>query len=286
VAAPTHDHPTCLDPAVAVLPLDEQTTQFGLDPHRHVVVEQGSSESVALLRALRVSDRPPTVPDESVPGAEAARPATSAMHDRLAAAGLLRCGGPWRDRAGTWVRVVGRGPAAQAVHAALCRLDLGRCDRSATLTTTAPHLVVVAPEHGRGSELSNDLQARGTPHMWAHTRDGRAVVGPLVSPGRSTCLRCMDLLLTERDPAWPRLVAQWEQSGAVQPAASVSLLAGLVAGQVQRWLTGEQHTCWGATLEEQPDGTVERRLWPMHPDCGCGWSRPGCPARPVPAALE
>jgi hypothetical protein len=96
----------------------------------------------------------------------------------------------------------------------------------------------------------------------------------------------VDLLLTERDPAWPLLVAQWEQPGAAQPLASVSLLAGLVVGQVQRWLVGEHHACWGATLEEQPDGTVERRLWPMHPDCGCGWSRPECPAGPVRPGLE
>ena len=52
------------------------------------------------------------------------------------------------------------------------------------------------------------------------------------------------------------------------------------------WLTGEQHTCWGATLEEQPDGTVERLLWPMHTDCGCGWSRPDCPAGPVRSGSE
>jgi bacteriocin biosynthesis cyclodehydratase domain-containing protein len=145
---------------------------------------------------------------------------------------------------------------------------------------------VVVPEHGRGSELSDDLQSRGTPHLWAYTRDGRAVVGPLVTPGHNACLRCLDLLQTERDSAWPRLLAHWEQSAAVATPASVTLLAGLVAGQVQRWLAGEQHTCWGATLEEQPDGTVVRRLWPMHPDCGCGWSRPGCPAGPLPTGLE
>lgn len=286
MAVPSPDHPTCLDPAVAVLWRDEHTRQVGLDPHRHVVMEQASVDSVAALQQIRVSDPPRPAPHEPVTGVGSPSTPVWSLHDVLSAAGLLRCGGPWRDRADTWVRVVGRGPAAQAVHAALCRLDLGRCDRSATLTTTAPHLVVVVPEHGRGSELSNELQATGTPHLWAHTRDGRAVVGPLVTPGRSTCLRCVDLLLTERDPAWPRLVAQWEQSGIAQPPASVSLLAGLVAGQVQRWLAGEHHACWGATLEEQPDGTVARRQWPLHPDCGCAWSRSGCPAGPLAPGLE
>ncbi len=284
MVAPAPDHPTCLDPAVPVMWRDAQTVQIGLDPHRHEVLDEASADSLAHAQAMRVSDG--RVPRQaSVPDVAAPSPPAWDTHDALAAAGLLRCGGPWRDRADTWVHVVGRGAAAQAVHSALCRLHLGRCDRAATLATTAPHLVVVVPEHGRGSELSDDLQAHGTPHLWGHTRDGRAVVGPLVTPGRSTCLRCVDLLLTERDPAWPRLVAEWEQSPRTSPAASVTLLAGLVVGQVQRWLVGEAHTCWGATLEEQPDGTVARRLWPMHPDCGCGWPQPGCPAGPVRSCL-
>ena len=34
------------------------------------------------------------------------------------------------------------------------------------------------------------------------------IVGPLVIPGRSACLHCLDLARAERDPAWPQVLAQ------------------------------------------------------------------------------
>src|ERR1700733_14635490 len=36
------------------------------------------------------------------------------------------------------------------------------------------------------------------------------VVGPLVIPGRTACLRCLDLTRAERDPAWPLILAKLE----------------------------------------------------------------------------
>lgn len=257
--------PTCVDPAVAILERDEATVQIGIDPSRYVLVA-GTVDEVA--RAAAGLGRPdgPTRQDQQ-------------LHDRLAAADLVRCGGRWRPATDTRVQVVGSGAVAHAVHAALARLDLGRCERIPALPGTAGDLVVVAPDRGRASEMSDELQSRGLAHLWAHIRDGRAVVGPLVTPGRTACLRCVDLWTTVGDTAWPLLLTRWEQS--TRPAhltdPAVWLVGGLVAGQVSRWLGGEQRCCWGATLEEQPDGTVVRRLWPRHPDCGCAWSQPSCP---------
>ena len=61
------------------------------------------------------------------------------------------------------------------------------------------------------------------------------VVGPLVSPGRSACLRCLDLARAERDPAWPLILAQL--AGArPEPQACDTVLAAaagaLAAAQV------------------------------------------------------
>ena len=68
-----------------------------------------------------------------------------------------------------------------------------------------PDLVVLAPV-GHADELdAAALRRDGVPHLLAEVRDTVGVVGPLVLPGRSACLRCLDLVRTDRDPGWPGL---------------------------------------------------------------------------------
>ncbi len=257
--------PTCLDPSVPLLWLDETRLRVGLDPGHHVVLPRATASTVETLRGMRVSDDLRPVPGSEPPGEE-----LSSLHRDLAAADLLTCGGPWRPAATAWVQVVGSGTVATTCTTALQTLGLGRCDSAPTLASMTPDLVVVAPDHGRGDGIAAHVQARGITHLWAHLRDGRAVVGPLVEPGVTACLRCHDLHLRARDPAWSNLLVQWEQASPASVGPSVTLLAGLVVRHVHQWLVGQARAGWGATLEESPTGTVEWRLWPMHPDCGCG----------------
>src|SRR5215467_5801253 len=69
-----------------------------------------------------------------------------------------------------------------------------------------PDLVILADSHGR--ELPGMLAGHAVPHLAASASEAIGVVGPLVLPGRSACLRCLDLARTERDPAWPLILAQ------------------------------------------------------------------------------
>ena len=97
---------------------------------------------------------------------------------------------------------------------------------------------------------------------------------PLVLPGRGACLRCLDLHRADRDPAWPRVLAQLTGRAsptASEEAASALLGASLAALQVLCHLDGRARpAALGATLEvELPDGLASRRPWPPHPSCGC-----------------
>ncbi|WP_244231426.1 hypothetical protein [Saccharomonospora piscinae] len=136
--------------------------------------------------------------------------------------------------------------------------------------------VVPAPEVVTG------LVAAGTPHLVARVRDGIGIVGPLVVPGRSSCLRCADLHRTGLDACWPRIAGQL--AGHYQDAdlTSVHGTAALAAGQVRCALSAHGTTpttstpppTWNATLElDCLTGTVTRREWPPHPHCGCGARR-------------
>ncbi len=119
------------------------------------------------------------------------------------------------------------------------------------------------------------LAGAGVPYLVAGIRETYGVVGPLVSPGRTSCPRCHDLHRTERDPAWPAIAAQLgAHARGFEPACDVALAAGvaaLTAGQVLAYLLGPGMTrCVDATLELRlPEWVVRRRAWTPHPDCPC-----------------
>jgi bacteriocin biosynthesis cyclodehydratase domain-containing protein len=116
---------------------------------------------------------------------------------------------------------------------------------------------------------------RRTPHLPVWVRDAVAVIGPLVLPGRTACLACLDLHRSDRDPAWPALVAQLTTGrAATEPAACGAALVGaaasLAAMQVLAHLDGDPPETLGGSLElAEPGAVIRRRTWPPHPDCGC-----------------
>ena len=117
------------------------------------------------------------------------------------------------------------------------------------------------------------------------------MAGPLVIPGRTSCLRCADLHRTDRDPAWPALAVQLAtppRHRLGSDVATVSLIAGVTAVQALSYLDSDlvglrtegrpsapqeqlMPAVANGTLEVQlPDWRVRRRSWLPHPHCDCG----------------
>ena len=123
------------------------------------------------------------------------------------------------------------------------------------------------------------LQAHALTERSAHlpvaVREGTVVIGPLVLPGRTSCLHCAELHRTDRDPRWPAVAAQLVAAAnrAMHEPTSVlaTLAAALAAGQVLEHLDGVRvPAVFEATLELcPPDWELHRRSWPTHTDCGC-----------------
>ncbi|OZM69938.1 thiamin biosynthesis protein [Amycolatopsis antarctica] len=127
--------------------------------------------------------------------------------------------------------------------------------------------VVPAPE------LVRELVGDGLPHLAVRVRDGLGIVGPLVFPGRSSCLRCADLHRTDLDSSWPLVASQLAGHAQHAELTSVQATAALAAGQVLRVLAPATSPppVWNATLEiDSYVGGVRRRTWEPHPACGCG----------------
>ncbi|HXV92573.1 MAG TPA: TOMM precursor leader peptide-binding protein [Pseudonocardia sp.] len=128
------------------------------------------------------------------------------------------------------------------------------------------------------------LQTAGVAHLPVRLRDGLAVVGPLVFPGRTACLGCLDRHRADRDPGWPGVAAQLTGLRGHGDPAAVAAAVALGTAQALAALDGQPGTAppaVGATLELDPvAGTLLRRDWPPRSDCPCGAHRAGATAAP------
>lgn len=157
--------------------------------------------------------------------------------------------------------------AAEAVRRA--RAGAARAQTPGTMAD----LVVCTDGYPVDPHLRVDLQAQPRPLLVTGVWSSRGVVGPLVVPGRTSCLHCADLHRTDRDPAWPVLAAQLVRSRpALVPSevAVCTLTAALTAVQALAFLDGERPATADGALEfTLPDWRVQRRHWPRHADCPC-----------------
>ncbi|MFE0509299.1 TOMM precursor leader peptide-binding protein [Streptomyces sp. NPDC058964] len=162
-----------------------------------------------------------------------------------------------------------------------------RRTRSAAPGTGDPghSLVILAPRddvavHAPDPASADPLMTTGTPHLYAGVVEGTGVVGPFVLPGGTGCAGCLHQDRTDRDPAWPRLVAQWRSGRARPPGpCDVTLattVAGLTAAHALAFLDGESPTSTGARWEVSLPGLHwhARPVWP-HPACPCGAAERG-----------
>jgi hypothetical protein len=145
---------------------------------------------------------------------------------------------------------------------------------------TAPDLVVLTPSGPVDDAVVADLLRRGVPHLLAEVRGAAGVVGPLVVPGLSSCLHCLDLTRTDHDPGWPWLAAQLSAPTPGTAPCDVVLATAVAASaalQVQALLDEvAAPTTLDGTLElVLPDTRWRRRSWSPHPACSCGAVRAG-----------
>jgi hypothetical protein len=193
------------------------------------------------------------------------------------------------------VRDAGLTTAGDAVVGGLTAADEGRprslaaadaVRRASPLTDlrplpagSAPDLVVLTGAWAASDPLAAGLHRSGVPHLVAAVRGETGVVGPLVLPGLTSCLRCADLHRRDADPRWPRLAAQLTAAEPPPSGATVTCLLTAVTAAVQvlAYLDGSgAPAALDATLELRlPDLLPRIRRWSAHLACACGAAPPG-----------
>ncbi|GEL18654.1 TOMM precursor leader peptide-binding protein [Pseudonocardia asaccharolytica] len=169
-------------------------------------------------------------------------------------------------------RDIGR-PRAAAAAAAVGRV--APATRTTRRARSAPDLIVLADALTVEPATARSLTAAGVEHLHVRLRDGRGVVGPLVLPGRSACLECLERRRAEHDPSWPAIATQLDgvRGGADPPTAVAT--AGLATAQALAAVDGPAAgpvapAAVDATLElDVAAGTLIRRTWAVCPDCHC-----------------
>ena len=168
--------------------------------------------------------------------------------------------------------VVGDGDLAREVTLALTaaglRLSPDPGPATIVVLTDAHHPHV--PAH-----IEHDLP--DLPHLHVAARASTAVVGPLVDPGRTSCLRCAHLHRRDADPAWPLLAVQWAQ--AVPAHVTVDpLLARHAATHavtlLRTWADAPDDPAAWSDRALTITGAAGDSAWvtrPPHPLCGCRW---------------
>jgi bacteriocin biosynthesis cyclodehydratase domain-containing protein len=166
-------------------------------------------------------------------------------------------------------------PAVEAIAGAVRRVAPGT-SAGRPPARAAPDLCVLAdavvPEPTRLVALHRDRVA----HLPVRLRDGTGLVGPLVLPGRSACLGCVELHRCASDPGWPtvsaQLVGRPGRGGPAAAAATAALGVAQVLAALDAAGGGETATppVLGAALElDLVSGELLHRPWSAHPDCTC-----------------
>lgn len=149
-----------------------------------------------------------------------------------------------------------------------------------TACPTEPDLVVLVAGGALDAGAAQELVQADTAHLPVLVREDDVVVGPLVHPGTSACLHCLDLHRCDVDPTWPDLLRQLigheQPAGDVpvpalgQVAVGVAVLLGLAHLDARAAPSGV------AATVSLPYGAVRWGRWSPHPRCGCvGLPDPG-----------
>lgn len=118
-------------------------------------------------------------------------------------------------------------------------------------------------------------------------REGGWLIGPLTVPGLSQCSTCLDLYLSEADPAWPTLATQLLCQPVAASSQSVARhCINIVVQVVASFFSGSDH--WlGRYLEfSQTDLVGSTQVLSPHPECGCGGLQLLEPIRAAPKTLQ
>jgi bacteriocin biosynthesis cyclodehydratase domain-containing protein len=256
-----------LDPRVPVVWRSPTSLQLGVD-EPVCVLDQTTSAVERMLAALAVG-----IPESGLRliGREAGaveteldcfiasvHPALLAEHQAIAPPAAL-----------SRVVVDGIGPTAERIRLMLRCFGVTVVD-SATRSRRRATIAVLVGQYAIEPDRYSSWLSRDVPHLPIIFGDRSIRIGPLIEPGFSACLRCLDLVHTDADPAWPVLASQLVGRSAPTETELAAWQTALEAVRlVLERLDGDRSQAGVSTHIDTSTGSVTAVTHLPHEDCGC-----------------
>ncbi len=180
---------------------------------------------------------------------------------------------------------------ARLVGDAVRRSGAEIVDRGETVDVAVVLAPIVVPPRTALFWMSRDV-----PLLPVSPAPGVIDIGPLVHPGETACLECVELSRGEEDLDRPQLLAQLTATSRVRtlevdPAAALLTAAAVTTalldftgsrGHVEHdgAFAGDHRSKMGESVRVRGRGSVSRRVWAPHPRCSCR-DLPGSGIAPV-----
>jgi hypothetical protein len=138
---------------------------------------------------------------------------------------------------------------------------------------SAPDLAVIVAGWLLGAEDHGTWLRRDIPHLPVVVGDAAVTVGPFVEPGKGPCLYCVQLAMTDADPAWPAIATQlWSRSapplGRLAMAEATVFTTRRILNRLGAGPTAAAASALSWRLASA-DGAVRERAWRQHAACRC-----------------
>ena len=190
-------------------------------------------------------------------------------HDRLVSMCDITPVGPFEPHV-SWIEQISEAVRRQGAHSSL--VDAQHVD----LVVIAQSADVQPP--WTDPELAHDLMADDVPHYPVAVSGSFSRIGPVIIPGSTPCLDCLDLRETDRDRAWPALVDQVRlrhPNSRAQDSALATLSSAVAVREIVEFLDRkdeDQSTEKVHGYNEFRASDVGPTFVPLarHPLCGCG----------------
>ncbi|WP_010206193.1 hypothetical protein [Salinibacterium sp. PAMC 21357] len=260
-----------VDPRLPLVWRSPTSAQFGIDPPA-VVLPHVTAVQEKILAGL--------VAGISRSGIEMlARSHPDECHDLLdALARVLIATPPQAPTA--HVAVLGAGSLVESIARVLAAsgVSVSVAEHADELANPDPDLAILVGHFVIAPSVHSHWLRRDVPHMPVVISDSAAEIGPVVTPGITGCLLCVELHRRDADAAWPAIATQL--MGRTSLAESPVLIAEAAAEASRMALhrlgrvgyTVFDQTPADATSSVRIDHSTGRRdesLRFRHPECGC-----------------
>lgn len=164
---------------------------------------------------------------------------------------------------------------------------LGMSNTAAAKSSFTLDLVISVSNDVTDERLQAELMHREHPHLPVVLRDRDVLIGPLVVPGQTACIECIDRHRADQDPQWldicrtMRLRAAGKDFTGPEESALALSAAGPAVLQSLLLIDGvNRPSAWSTVVQlRAADGSSTAQSYQPHPQCGCMDS-----SRPITAA--